>query len=321
MATIRKRGKTWRAEVRLRGHSLSDSFATKGEASAWAAEKEAEIIAVARGQVPRKTFAEALIRYSETVSPTKKGCRWEQVRIKALLQNKITKRLLEDLTTPALAEWRDERLKEVAPPTVRREMNLLGSILEICRREWHWIHENPLRDVRRPANRPARRRGISQEEIDRILLALGYEDVNPVVTMAHELAVAFLLSVETAMRQGEILGLTHDCIDLEGRFVTLPETKNGDRREVPLSSRAVALLQKVGTFSLKSATADVYFRKARDRAGCHDVHFHDARSEALTRLSKKLDVLELAKMVGHRDPRSLMLYYNKTATEIAKRLD
>jgi len=48
--------------------------------------------------------------------------------------------------------------------------------------------------------------------------------------------------------------------------------------------------------------------------------FHDTRHEALTRIARKLDVLDLARMVGHRDARSLMIYYNATAEEIAQRL-
>lgn len=325
MASIRKRGKTWRAEVRLRGTSESASFATKGEAVAWAVEKEGEIIAVGRGQLPKKTFAQALTKYAEEVSPTKKGARWEQIRLKLLGRYKIAKILLAELKAPDIAAWRDERLKEVSAPSVRRELNLIGSVLEICRREWHWLHENPLRDVRRPQNRAPRRRGMSQDEIDRIVLALGFEEGRPITQLTHEVAVALLLSVETAMRQGEILGLTPDAVNLDGRFVTLPETKNGDRRDVPLSTRAVALLRKllteVGGFTVKSGSADVFFRRARDAAGCAGVHFHDARSEALTRLSKKLDVLQLAKMVGHRDPRSLMFYYNESASDTAKLLD
>lgn len=322
MATFRKRGKTWRVEIRRKDFPPeSASFATKGEAQAWAIEREAEIIAVSRGQLPKKTFGEALKRYADEVSPTKKGARWEVVRLAMLGKHGIARRLLSDLRAPDLAAWRDQRLTAVSGPTVRRELNLIGSVLTICRKEWHWIHESPLSDVARPKNRPARRRGVSSDEIERITLALGYEDGRPVVTKSHQIAVAFLLSIETAMRQGEILGLTPDRINLDDRFVTLPETKNGDRREVPLSRRAVELLRSVGSFSVASGTADALFRRAKKDAGCQDVHFHDARSEGLTRLSKKLDVLSLAKIVGHRDPRSLMMYYNETAADMAKRLD
>ncbi|MGU2502411.1 tyrosine-type recombinase/integrase, partial [Pseudomonas aeruginosa] len=74
-------------------------------------------------------------------------------------------------------------------------------------------------------------------------------------------------------------------------------------------------------FTLSSKSADVLFRKVRDRQKIDGLTFHDTRHEATTRLARKLDVLDLARMTGHRDPRSLMVYYNATASEVASRLD
>jgi integrase len=74
-------------------------------------------------------------------------------------------------------------------------------------------------------------------------------------------------------------------------------------------------------FTVDAASRDALFRKARERARIEGLTFHDSRATALTRLARKLDVLSLAKMVGHRDPRSLMVYYRETAADIAKRLD
>jgi integrase len=65
---------------------------------------------------------------------------------------------------------------------------------------------------------------------------------------------------------------------------------------------------------------DALFRKCRDRAGIVGLHFHDSRHEAITRLAQRLDVLDLARMVGHRDLKMLQAYYNATAEEIAARL-
>ncbi len=62
-------------------------------------------------------------------------------------------------------------------------------------------------------------------------------------------------------------------------------------------------------------------RRVRDRAKVEGLTFHDSRLTAITRLSKRLDVLALARMVGHSDLRMLQVYYNETAEELAKRLD
>lgn len=122
------------------------------------------------------------------------------------------------------------------------------------------------------------------------------------------------------------MSLTWDQVDTGKRVVSLEKTKNGDRRQVPLSIRAVDLIEQmrgidpVRVFTVSAASRDSLFRKAKRRAGVSGLSFHDSRALALTRLSKKLNVLELARMVGHRDPRSLMVYYRESAEEIAKKL-
>jgi integrase len=106
--------------------------------------------------------------------------------------------------------------------------------------------------------------------------------------------------------------------------VVLPKTKNGDSREVPLSPRAreilAALRGNEKPFDIANGTRDALFRKLVVRAGIPNLRFHDARSEAIYRLSKKLDILDLARTVGHRDLKSLMLYYRSSADELADRL-
>lgn len=125
------------------------------------------------------------------------------------------------------------------------------------------------------------------------------------------------------MRSGEILGMTWE--DVGAKSVTLPRTKNGDVRRVPLSPRAreiLALLPKGRStaFDVDPGVKDALFRRARDAAEIANLHFHDSRAEAIWRLSKKLDVMELARMIGHRDLRSLMYYYNADPDELADRL-
>ena len=74
-------------------------------------------------------------------------------------------------------------------------------------------------------------------------------------------------------------------------------------------------------FCINSNSLDALFRKYRDKAGISGLHFHDTRHEAITRLAKKLNVLDLARMVGHKKLNQLMTYYNESAEELAKKLD
>jgi integrase len=126
--------------------------------------------------------------------------------------------------------------------------------------------------------------------------------------------------------------LTPDRVFLKKRYLRLLETKNGDARNVPLSSVAATILELLlddcgdgPVFGLNSAILDALFRKYRDKAKAEcpelePVRFHDTRHEAVSRLARKLDVLDLARMIGHRDIRSLMIYYNEHASDIATRL-
>lgn len=330
MATFEHRSGKWRAKIVRRPLGINESatFPSLTQAKAWATKREAEILAGQRGFATGHTVGDAIDRFILTECPKRRGGRWDKLRLEKFKRDwpRLALRPLHKLTSDDVARWRDDRLKEVSPGSVAREMNLWGALFGIAVREWKWLHDNPCRGVRRPSEPVARRRGIAPEEADAIVVWLS----GPAGLQAR---AAFLLSLETAMRAGEILGLTWAHVDLANRFVTLPKTKNGDSRQVPLSTAAVAILEQCrahggtkGPFAISSATLDALFRRARDRAAldlpsCKTVRFHDARSEAITRLSRKLDVLELARVVGHRDPRSLMFYYSKSAAEIAKKLD
>ncbi|MGL0786509.1 tyrosine-type recombinase/integrase [Xanthomonas translucens] len=319
MASIRLRGATWRAELYKDGVRESASFATKRLAVAWAQQREAELVGA---RLPDHTVREALQRFAKEVSPKHRGERWEITRLRLLERDKLADVHLPALRPIHVAEWRERRLAQVSGASVRREMNLLQSVFKACRKDWGWLSTDPVADVDRPANPPSRRRRISQDEIDRVTLALGYDGGAP-QTVSDRVALAFLFALETAMRSGEILGLTWK--DVAPKSVTLPRTKNGDIRRVPLSPRAreiITLLPPGGdtVFQVDGPSKDALFRRARDAAKIEDLHFHDSRAEAIWRLSKKLDVMELARMIGHRDLKSLLLYYNADPDELADRL-
>lgn len=320
MAYLEKRGKKWMAQVFHQGQRISKTFPTKMHAMEWAAEQEKAHDAGERGELPNKTFAELCNRYSQEVAPTKDGCRWEQMRLAKIVREASFKhRLCHAITSDHIGQWRDARSLQVAPASVSRELELLHGVFERARKEWKWVRTNPVKDVSKPKCPPPRRRGIKQGEINEILRALKWQ--GEVVTKRDLIAVAFLLAIETGMRAGEILSLNPETVNLKARVAHLPKTKNGDARDVPLSGCAVQLLELVGCrLQISSGTLDAMFRRYRDKTGVKNLHFHDTRSEAISRLSRKMDVLELAQMVGHRDLRSLMFYYRRSASDIARKL-
>lgn len=326
MASYEKRGNKWRVFVRRSGISRTATFPTKSDAVSWATRIEAEILSGKSGKIPDKKFADLLNRYAADVSVNKKGERWERTRLKKLASMPIGEIPLRDLKPTDFAKWRDGRLKEVSPASVSREMALLSHACTIAINEWNWLQEHPLQKVRRPAPSKPRDRRITGNEIERILSACGYSYDSPPDTAQARVGAAFLFAIETAMRAGEIVRLAWENVNLEKRVAQLAETKNGTSRNVPLSSEAVRILKQLPSgketcFGLTSSTLDALFRKAKVQAMIEDLHFHDTRHEAITRLAKKLDVLDLARMVGHRDLKMLMVYYNATAEELAQKLD
>lgn len=327
MASFKRIPGGWQAQVAILGTRQAKNFTTKAEATAWAAQRETELRTMAEtGVNTDKTCRDAFDRYIKEVSEHKRGKRYETLRLNAIADHQMGKLTFGDtplhaVTSDMLGKWRDERLASVAGSTVNRELNLLSHVFTTARREWKWIAVSPTTDVRRPADPPPRDRRITEDEIDRMCLALGY-DGQTVTTKSGAVAAAFLFAIETGMRAGEICGLTKAHIS--DNVAHLPRTKNGTKRDVPLSPTAIDLLKQLPKgdtcFGLTAASLDALFRKARERAAILDMTFHDSRHEAITRLAKKLGILDLARMVGHKDIRMLQIYYNETAADIAKKL-
>jgi integrase len=272
-----------------------------------------------------RSVKDCLERYEREITPHKKGARWESVRIRLLLRDELANVRLPKLSASDLAAWRDRRLRSVSGSSVGREMNLLSHVFSVARKEWKWIATNPLSDVRRPPEAPPRDRRVSQAEIDRLSVAAGYgADALPVSVSARAMS-AFLFAIETGMRCGEICGLNLDDINTASKVVTIRDSKSGYGRKVPLSGEALNILKRVGrarknedpVFGLEPERTSALFRKIRLMAKIDGLTFHDSRHEAITRLAKKLNVLDLARMVGHRDIRQLQTYYNRTAEDMA----
>lgn len=332
MASIRKHKTGWRAFVDRRGVRKSKVFPTRQEAKDWASREEYKIM---NGEkvAAAMTLGDVLDRYAREVSPVKRGHRWEALRLERMRRD-IGHHRLGDLEPRHIAAWRDARLREVAPGSVRREMVLLGSVLRQARDEWGLMSSNPMQGVRKPQEPPPRTRLPTDDEMARMAHVAG-SDLSTATGRAWH---AFQFACETAMRAGEIVGLTWDRIDMDARVAHLPITKNGRARDVPMTRDAVALLDQLlatngleyhearetsrKAFGLSSRQLDALFRKIRDRAGVEGLRFHDSRAYALGRLSEKVDVLTLARISGHRDLRILLnTYYRKTAADIARGLD
>lgn len=319
MASIRKVGNKWKAEIERKGVRKAKRFATRQEAKDWAAREEF-LITGGEKVAATITFADLMQRYSREVSPTKRGRRWEQIRLEKLCRDPLAKKRVSDVDAAALSKWRDKRLGEVKPNTVRREMELMSAVFTQAVKEWGLLRSSPMANVRKPAPGRPRDRLPTADEIDRLRAAAG--DLNTYTGRAFH---AFMFSIETAMRAGEVCGLRWEHIDLDRRVAHLPMTKNGRPRDVPLSTAArdmlIALEGFNRVFNLSPRQLDANWRKLKGKARVEGLNYHDSRHAAITALAKKVEVMDLARIVGHTNVSQLLTYYNESAADIAKKLD
>lgn len=315
----------WRFIVTINYKAQSKTFATKAEGYAWE-----ELLLSGKGKTPSITFGKLLEKYRDEVSIKKKGERWERIRIDKFISDKVTETLtntkIADLSKSHFAEWRDARLKQVSALSVLREWCLLSHCLQIAVDEWEYLTINPMKGVKKPQATPPRDRLITQDEIDRLCFALNYSPEAKLSTVTSRVGAAFMFAIETAFRAQELCNLT--WADISGRVAKINDSKTyAGVRSVPLSSKAMAIIEqckgldKELVFNIKTSQLDSLFRKAKGLADIDDLHFHDSRATAITRLAKKLDVLDLARIIGHKNLSMLMVYYREGAASLADKLD
>ncbi len=341
----------WRAEVAKGGTRESRAgFATKHEAKEWAAQVEADLAAGERGRWPAKTLDQALERYSLEVSAKKGSSRFETGLIARIRRDFPALCALPFASLPPepLKAWMDARLASVKPATVQREANMLRNVWTVGAKVWRWCPlESPWKFLDLPGKQPPRTRRVHWAEAKRILRRLGYIPGQPPHNVQSQIAHAWLIALRTAMRSGEILGLTHDCVNLQTRVVRVEHHKTRHHtkrpRFVPITKQAARLLavlceaaknrqksskksaeirqDEARLFAVSAASKDALFRKALDGLGIEGMTFHDSRAEALTLLSRRVDVLTLQKISGHANVQQLAeAYYRESPEDVAARL-
>lgn len=332
-------GGRYRAVIRKAGFKTRSAiFPTKKAAENWARDIEREID-LRHYKDPNKfakdTIGALLEKYRDEVVPARKGQRWDKVRINALVRDAdFVKRRVPELTPKDLRTWRDERLSQVSPQSVNREMNLISGIFTHAMKEWDYPwNVNPMHEVARPTGgtgKPRQRRW-SDNEIQAVLTAGNYDPERPPVKGIDYVPWALLLLIETAMRPKEFCTALVRDVQLERRCIKLHDSKNGDSRDVPLSSKAVQIVATLikdkkptdKVIPITSDTLSAYFVTVRKAAGLAeaDLHFYDGKHEAISRMAPKFrDAVELSKVTGHRDLKSLSVYYNPTVDELADKL-
>ena len=328
MATFRNRDGKWQARVRRQGYAATTkSFITLQDAEKWARSIEVDLDKNSYNSTnlaEKTTLKDLIERYMREVTPSMRGASEDLIRLKAIARRPISQTNMLALTPSKIAEYRDDRLKQVTSGTVIRELCYFSSIINHARREWSINITNPVTLVRKPPSPKGRERILSAEEKTRLMRILETAAKNHFsMWMPH--IVEFALA--TAMRQGEICSLLWVNVDLAKCTAYLPLTKNGESRFVPLSSVAIKILNALPrsidgrVFPVKRSTVSVTFTRNARKAGVHNFNFHDLRHTAITAMAEKIpNVLELSAVTGHKTLSMLKRYTHFKAEDLAKKL-
>jgi len=350
MASFYKRGARWEVRIRRKGYAPQHATLPRlRDAKIWARKVEQEMDAgrwLDQAEAESTTLYDALTRYARDVTPGKKGSARELRRIGWWKQHVLAYKTLAAIRGRDLAAyraWRED--KGAASNTIRLELALIGHLYTVARRRWGMEGLiNPVQNIEMPRGSSARERRLLDGEETALLEACERRDWHD-GARAGWLAPIVRFAIETGMRQGEILGLRWSDIVLKRRIARLGDTKSGDPRTVPLSTRALAVLRAVPhaadgrVFPAGSDNVQRAFRRAVERArerfvaqskGAHrkpdarfltDLRFHDLRHEAVSRLFERgLDAMEVASISGHKTMQMLRRYTHLRAERLADKL-
>ncbi len=324
MATIERRKTkdgaiTYRVKIRLRGHPPeTTTFERKTDAKRWAQQTEA---AIREGrhfkatEAKKHTLGEVVDRYLRDVLPAKPRSEKDQKRQLKWWKAQLGDFLLADVTPALIAEYRDKLAKGVtprgtqrSPSTVNRYLAALSHALSIAVKEWGWLDDNPIRKVRKPKEPRGRVRFLSDDERTRLLAACK-EHNNPA------LYAIVVLALSTGARQGEILNLTWKDVSVSRGMIVLQETKNNERRAIPLQGHTLEIVKEMRT--VRRIDTDLLFPPRQDpdkplniqniwygaitKADIQDFKFHDLRHSAASYLAMSgASLAEIADVLGHK---------------------
>ena len=320
---------------------------------------KAEALAVADSTPVREmTFGEALERYRNTVTIKKKGVREESLKIGKWMRDPLASRRLSDLDSADFASWRDERLENAKPATVRQYLAIASHVFTVARKEWRIKLENPLDDVAKPTVNNARSRRLTEEEERYLLFAIdnptvidGEESphISSQIPFNRHVGPIVRFAKESAMRQSEILALDWRYVDLENGTITIVDSKNGDIFvTIPITPIAVEILKSIQgdvrkiygkVFPTTARALDESWKRAvarakrnyvadckkagqkPDSAFLTNLRFHDLRHEATSRLfESELELMEVAAVTRHKDLRMLQRYTHLNAQKLARKM-
>ncbi|WP_334642988.1 site-specific integrase [Klebsiella aerogenes] len=277
----------------------------------------------------KHTLGEVIDHYVKNVTVDKKGWQQENYRANMVKRHAISSLDIKKIRSNDIVTYKNDRMglgggnsgRNISGNTLRIELSFLSSVFKYAINVLSVIDKNPVSYIQKPKVSKGRDRRLTKKEEKLIS--------NFYIKKNKEMYYAFIIALETAMRQGEILGLLWENVDLKKGVAYMPETKNGTERYVPLSKKARLIFaeipQSLGgkVFRYTSNSFKSRWRKDIKDLGISDLHFHDLRHEAISRLFElgTLNVMEVATISGHKSLASLKRYTHLKAHKLVRKLD
>lgn len=342
MATIRKAGIKWEAQIRRDGFpNRSKRFVNRKDAEQWARDLEREIdrgIYLPKTASEKTTIGMLCDAWEETVLPGKRSTKTHFNGLLKTIKAAFGSRAVATLTSSDIAEWRDKRLKTVSrrntplsESTVRKEIIFLSTLIDFGISDRGLIlAANPARQVGRPPEPRHRDRRFVGDEEERILTAARGSAAKA------QLVPLIVVGIETGARLGELLALQWHEVDFKHGIARLHgkeidgkrQLKNRELyRDIPLSPRAIQALQGMtrpitgGQIFSNWKRSDSFtktFARTCETAEIEGFHFHDLRHEFASRIAPRVQMHVLMKLLGHKSPAMVARYYQQTRADVAK---
>jgi integrase len=323
MATIETRqtpdGKTsYRVKIRIRGFpSQSATFERKTDAKNWASQTET---AMREGrhfkttQAKKYTVADLIKRYldyqktrnSKRAAAVEMYLNWWKSELGAYALADVSKTLILEKRDRLIATGKN--VERRSPATANRYMTALSHAFSVAVNEWEWLQEHPMGKIAKLPESRGRVRFLSDDERTRLLAActeINSEFIYPLVVLA----------LSTGARHGELINLQWKDVDFRRKAIVLQDTKNGERRVLPLAHHALELMQaqyegrdKVSSLVFPSPRepsrpweSRAAWLAALEKAKIDDFRFHDLRHTAASYLAMNgASTNEIAEVLGHK---------------------
>ena len=325
---LRRKGKTkvsYRVQVRRRGFTTTfKSFPTRTEAKKWARAMENKLD---RGdysdytEASKLTLGDIMRRFISEGYHVKQKDKFVEGRANSILNDTIADTNLLRLSSRHIAEFRDRKLEQWSPTTFNKHKSLISRVIETAMQEWEiYLPQNPARLFRKMKEPYARNRKLDGDEYVRLIEACALSKFIYLKPMVQ-------FSIESAVRQGELLKAMREHFNWEKRTLTLYDTKNGEDRTIPLSQKAFSILSSlpkqfsgalfpISHWGRGRDELNWYWKLALRKAKIENLRWHDLRRHACSLLFEKgLSVPQVQVLSGHKDPRILLNTYTKLDPE------